>query len=129
MKRLLITLILFSSINFNLISQSNDIDQLNDQMKSFRGRMKIYFKCLRGKCSKQERNAIEKTVQEDAILILTTLILGGIAGGGSYWLYRLKQEERQLNRKLGVIVPLEKKVEKDVKELKDITSKMHTFEF
>jgi hypothetical protein len=92
MKRLLIILILFSSINFNGFAQSSDVHQLNAQMKSFRSRMRVYAKCLTGKCTTQERNVAAKAALKDgAITIGTIVILAGLTIGGR-WLYTKKQK-------------------------------------
>jgi hypothetical protein len=86
---------LLISIGCNLISQSNDVDQLNAQMKSFRSRMRVYAKCLTGKCTTQERNVAAKAaIKDGAIVVGMVLALASIGILARIYGPRLMQKPR-----------------------------------
>jgi hypothetical protein len=47
-----------------------DTAKLSEQMKSFKGRIAAYAKCIRGKCSPDERSIIAKAALKDGALLL-----------------------------------------------------------
>jgi hypothetical protein len=76
---------------------------INQQMKTFTGRVKVYLKCLRNKCSKQEREQVTPaTIAKDGALILGTIVaigtgafLGKKYGWPKWRKYRLLKENKK----------------------------------
>ncbi len=50
---------------------------LDEQMKSFGGRLSIYSKCLRRTSSKEEWNAAKRTMVKDGVIMFMILGVGG----------------------------------------------------
>ncbi len=75
-KRLLFPIFLalsLGSTSFECMAQDNtqpSIDQLKEQMKTFQGRLKTYYRCLRKKCSKEERSVVTKAAIKDGLLTI-----------------------------------------------------------
>ena len=72
--------IAISSTGLECMAQDStqpSIYQLKEQMKTFQGRLRIYYKCLRKKCSDKERAIVKKAVIKDGLI--TVLLLGTFA--------------------------------------------------
>lgn len=52
-----------------------DVEQLEIQMKSFKNRFSLYLKCIRKKCSDEERRAAAKTMLKDGWVLLSSLYM------------------------------------------------------
>ncbi len=53
--------------------------QLNEEMKAFRNRIRLYTKCSRGHCSPEERTAIQAHLKKDIPLLIG--MVGAVAVG------------------------------------------------
>ncbi len=58
-------------------AEKEQIDQLQDQMNTFSKRVRVYLRCLKGKCTQEETQAAGKEAIEDgkrlAIMIFVVL--------------------------------------------------------
>src|SRR5437879_3802106 len=91
---LLLTTLLLSVAHLNGLAPVKDaaINQLDRDMRDFRHRAHIYVKCLRGKCTPEERKAANETVLKDGTILVGSLLALGLAAkyGWPKWkLYRL----------------------------------------
>ena len=94
MKKFLSCMLLIS-LGYSTFAQTSDVHQLDEQMKSFRSRVRVYAKCLTGKCTTEERNAAARAALKDgAIVAGTILALAGIGVLARIYGPRLMQKPR-----------------------------------
>jgi hypothetical protein len=81
-----------------LVAQAEEqsIEQLNKQMKTFSGRLRVYSKCLRGKCTLHERNKAAQAIIKDGMIVLASL--GGILIALTAGFYVLRPLKKLLNK-------------------------------
>ncbi len=69
MNRVIVALIITSAANYSIYATP----ELDQQMKGFAGRVRIYSKCIRRKCSQEERTAAAQTILKDGRNLLLTV--------------------------------------------------------
>ena len=68
-----------------------------DDLKSFSIRLKQYSKCLRGKCSKQERTDLKQYILSDGAKTLFGLgLVAGASAGIGYGIFKIKKQKEGL---------------------------------
>ena len=59
-------------------ADKNQVDQLQAQMKTFSKRVRVYVRCVKGKCTQEEKKAARKEALKDgAILTASILVVTG----------------------------------------------------
>lgn len=110
--------LLFICFFLNTITQAITPTTLDNQMKNFRYRLGIYFKCLPGtnlrtRCTPAEWQAASKTIMRDGALLLITIIGTGIALFGSKKYIYPEIRYQQYLRALDEEMALEKEIKID----------------
>lgn len=82
-RQLLLIPMFLNIIHADLFAQNKEtiMHTLNATMKSFNDRINLYFECLRGNCTPQDRQYASKAIIKDGLILLGLLVTFGTATG------------------------------------------------
>ena len=77
---MLVFLIAGSANILCLAADKNQVAQLQAQMKTFSKRVRMYVRCVKGKCTQEEKQAAGKAALEDGVILTASIV--AVAGVG-----------------------------------------------
>ena len=99
-------------------AEKEQIDQLQAQMKTFSKRVRVYVRCVKGKCTPAEKKAARKEALKDGVFLAASIVAAtGVAAAGYFGWRWAKKSELELPKES------EEKEQELQKELQEETEK------
>ena len=82
-------------------ADKNQVDQLQAQMKTFSKRVRVYVRCVKGKCTQEEKKAARKAALKDGVILAASIAaVAGVGTAGYFgWRWTKKRELERAEKK------------------------------